>query len=282
MNGFRRQRHSAVLVLVLSASTTLIWAANGIAWAPAQPIRPALRDEFSLNGIWDFTPSGGAQTTIAVPEFWDAQPGFTCTQAVYQHQAIVPSSWTGKRIFLEFEGINHVATVSVNGTQLGQHIGGWVPFRYDITSLATAASTITVRVAVQAGTAPPTLGSDGKPLWPLGWNGKNMGWGIIHPVWLRAYGTVAIDDAFIQPSFRQKTLVVDYIIANRDNISRTVNLSATVQDSAGTATLLTVPDQAVTLAAGTKDTVRISVPWANPVLWFPDQPTMLRLSSRLK
>jgi hypothetical protein len=271
-----------IFALILSASTSFIWAANGTVWAPAHPRAGfPLREEFSLNGIWDFTPSGAAKTSIAVPEFWDAQPGFTCTQAVYQRQVTVPPNWTGKRIFLEFESVNHVATVSVNGTQLGKHIGGWVPFRYDITSLASPGSTITVRVAVQAGNAAPILDSAGKPLWPLGWDGKNMGWGIIHPVWLRAYGQVAIDDAFIQPSFRRHMLTVDYTITNRDSTPRTVNLSATIQDDAGVTTLLNVPAQAVTLAAGEKKTVRVSAPWTNPVLWFPDQPKMLRLSSTL-
>ncbi len=42
---------------------------------------PPLRDQVSLKGTWNFTPQDGERSSISVPEFWDAAPGFECEQA---------------------------------------------------------------------------------------------------------------------------------------------------------------------------------------------------------
>ena len=270
---------------VLSAAvmlfTSLSYGATGTVWAPETPFRPPLREEVSLSGIWNFTPKGGAQTTIAVPEYWDAQPGFKVSQALYQRDITIPADWKGKKIFLDFEGINMVADVSINDKEIGQHVGGWVPVKYDITGLAVPGSTVSLSVSVKGGDSAPVLASDGRPLWPLGWTGATGDWGIIYSVWLRAYGTVSIDDAYIQPSFRNKSLTVDYIVTNHDSISRSVTLTGDVKDSSGSTTLLSLPAQTITIAAGDTDTVKVSQPWANPILWSPDQPNLLRLHSQI-
>lgn len=41
----------------------------------------------------------------------------------------------GKRVFIEFEGVNSLSNVYLNGTHLGEHKGGYSTFRYDITDL---------------------------------------------------------------------------------------------------------------------------------------------------
>lgn len=43
--------------------------------------------------------------------------------------------FSGKKIFLEFEGANTVAEIFVNGVQAGVHEGGYSTFRFDITDL---------------------------------------------------------------------------------------------------------------------------------------------------
>jgi len=58
-------------------------------------------------------------------------------------------------------------------------------------------------------------------------------------------------------------------------------LDGEVQDSTGGTTLLSLSDQSITLPAGASDTVRMTTPWNEPVLWSPDQPTLLRLHSRI-
>ncbi len=42
----------------------------------------------------------------------------------YRKHFTSPAQWSGKRIFLEFEGAFQDAQVYVNGTSVGEHLGG--------------------------------------------------------------------------------------------------------------------------------------------------------------
>ena len=52
----------------------------------------------------------------------------------YRKHYTPPSQYSGLRFLLEFEGVGTVATVYVNGTQVGTHQGGYTPFTLDVTS----------------------------------------------------------------------------------------------------------------------------------------------------
>ncbi|MDQ2688227.1 MAG: hypothetical protein M3Y28_10210, partial [Armatimonadota bacterium] len=249
-------------------------------WAPERPA-VVRRDEVSLNGTWKFTPYGQTASDIPVPEYWDARPGFETDQAVYERSVAVPAAWAGKVVQLEFEGVNHIADVSVNGQKIAHHVGGWISWTVDVTPYAKPGASFDLQVEVRGGNQPPILGGGDKPVWPVGWEGATSRWGIIHPVWLRAYGKVNIQDAFIQTSFRKKTLAVDYTLRNMDKRAHTVSLAAAVSPLPAGAAVKTLTGPAVTLAPGQTRTVRISASWPNPRLWMPDSPALYRLRSRL-
>jgi beta-galactosidase len=56
----------------------------------------------------------------------------------YRKSFNVDASAAGKKVFLRFEGAMSQATVYVNGTQVGTHVGGYVPFTIDVTNNVTA------------------------------------------------------------------------------------------------------------------------------------------------
>jgi hypothetical protein len=110
--------------------------------------RPQLvRNEWAnLNGLWDYaiTPKDDPK-----PEKWDGKilVPFAIESALsgvgkrvskdqnlwYRRTIEVPAGWKGKRVLLNFEGVDWEATVWVNGTELGTHRGMSDPFSFDIT-----------------------------------------------------------------------------------------------------------------------------------------------------
>ncbi|QMS85076.1 glycoside hydrolase family 2 protein [Candidatus Xianfuyuplasma coldseepsis] len=98
-----------------------------------------------LNGEWSFTKDNGFDANakweiVQVPHTWnnlDGQDGGndyyrgTC----FYKRDIEVASHEG-RVFLEFEGVNSIGTVYLNGTELGTHKGGYSTFRFDITDSA--------------------------------------------------------------------------------------------------------------------------------------------------
>lgn len=66
-------------------------------------------------------------------------------------------SWAGKRLFLQFDGAGHIASVYVNGKRLAEHRCGYTAFRVEITdALHGGDNLIAVRLdATENGAVPP-------------------------------------------------------------------------------------------------------------------------------
>ena len=65
----------------------------------------------------------------------------------YRKHFTVPSSWSGKSVFLEFQAAFDQAQIYVNGKQVGEHIGGYNGFSIDITSaIKTGDNVVAVRL----------------------------------------------------------------------------------------------------------------------------------------
>lgn len=87
----------------------------------------------SLNGQWAFESDEGA-TTITVPFAWETHgSGVQRTwleRGVYRRE-LPATDWP--RTYLCFGGVHHRARVTLDGEVLGEHVGGSVPFEFDIT-----------------------------------------------------------------------------------------------------------------------------------------------------
>jgi beta-galactosidase/beta-glucuronidase len=64
----------------------------------------------------------------------------------YERDFVIPESWSDQRVLLHFGAVDYEARVWVNGVFVGQHQGGHVPFRMDVTdSLKSGSNRLTVR-----------------------------------------------------------------------------------------------------------------------------------------
>jgi hypothetical protein len=268
----------------------------------AQP--PALREEISLNGLWDFTTEQGEKSTIPVPEFWDAAPGFTkkvsreytndrgeksvrevllpsTTIGIYERDIKVPDTWKSKVVKIEFEGINHIAEVYLDGKLLETHTGGWTPFKVDITGLIKPGIPGKLKVIVKGGSHAPIVDANGYPQWPVGWYGQESRWGIIFDTWLRAYGTVYIEDAYILTSVRNKNLTVNYEIVNQSGKKQEIEIAGEVSGTNKSIPEIKIKSGKIILQPGEKKQVIVKSDWVNPKLWNPETPFLYILSSKI-
>ncbi len=100
---------------------------------------------------------------VNLPHTWNADDGanggtYARGKGWYRKQLNVPNEFTGKKVYLEFEGANALATLYVdgelvkyvdrNGQQVDSHTNGYTLFRYDITDYVTPGQTSLVTVCV--------------------------------------------------------------------------------------------------------------------------------------
>ncbi len=141
---------------------------------PAPPIRAVpcallpqqspTRDVLELAGLWDFQldPDGVGQDRgwiralptprlIAVPGSWNDQ--FEDTRdytgvAWYQLKTHLPQGWRGRRIVLRIGSAVYQAKVWIDGRPIGEHLGGQLPFAFEITAVAVWDRPVTVTIRI--------------------------------------------------------------------------------------------------------------------------------------
>lgn len=105
-----------------------------------------MRTTLPFNDGWHYAPTQLPETandgqfeTVTLPHtnmilphhnFDDAEYQFTST---YRKRFMLPEAREGRRVYLDFEGANTAATVTINGYAFPEHRGGYTPFSYDIT-----------------------------------------------------------------------------------------------------------------------------------------------------
>jgi hypothetical protein len=223
---------------------------------------PPMRDEVNLAGAW----TGGT-----VPRYTSGN-GFTGTRT-YERTVIVPSNWTGKKIFLELEAVAWGDVTSVNGTQVGSSTGGWLPHSYDITARVTPGQNATITVVAD--------GDKPSGSWPTGFPNYDFS-GQFYDAYLRAYGTVAIRDVDIVTSVTNKTITAKYSVQNFGTTSKTITVNADAVPSTGGASAVSLASTSTTIAAGATSTITATTSWTTPNLWWPTDPKLYLLCSKVK
>ena len=112
-----------------------------------------MRESICLNREWSFLGPTGAVETVDVPHTWnnvDGQDGGndywrgTCT---YQKRfPLPPFDPDTQAVYLEFQGVNATADVTLNGQSVIHHDGGYSTFRAEVTSLLREENQLEVKV----------------------------------------------------------------------------------------------------------------------------------------
>ena len=108
----------------------------------------------------------------------------------YRRTLSIPAEYAGKRLFLQFDGAAHIATVYVNGQEVCHHRTGYTAFRCEITHLVTPGED--ARIAVQLDT------TENPDVPPFGFVIDYLTYGgLYREVWLDVREQMLIEDIFV-------------------------------------------------------------------------------------
>ena len=97
--------------------------------------QPSPRVTTSLNGEWTFHRDGSKETkTVTLPTHWETHEGLKFDGIGWYETTIeLPDLKPGRLFLLHFNAFATHATVYWNDKKLGEHLGAWPPFRFDVT-----------------------------------------------------------------------------------------------------------------------------------------------------
>jgi beta-galactosidase len=270
--SFRRLR---IAVLVWCAFACLAGALPVAARADGVP-PPAAK----LDRGWEFYPDLGntgltlgipagseGWIPVSVPHVFDPRPLdalFGGTVGWYRLQFEAPPV-AGYDWMLRFEQIRRVATVWLNGVQLGTHSDPYTPFQLAATTLRDGPNNLLIRVDNRKQKEPRE-----------GW--WNWG-GITRPVYLVPRGAVALDNLGLTsrlhctgPGKCAGRVFLDGLLINRTKGSLTPQVAVWLRSPSGRVTTQTV--NARPLAAGTASRIRFKIGVPKPETWSPKSPAL--------
>lgn len=235
--------------------------------------RPQLKREnwTCLNGEWNLN-----QTTIRIPfppqsnlSYYNKKVG---TKLTYIKTFMIKRPEAGIRTLLHFEAVDQIAEIYFNGTFLGKHEGGYLPFSFDISNVmyTEKENTLVVKAKDSLSTA-----------YPYGKQTKKRGnmWytpvsGIWKTVWMEQVPETYIKDLKLTPDLNGV-----HISFVTNHPERSVHGTAIITLHTGEQIEFTINSKQGYLPlrdAVTKD----GTPY-EPLLWTPDNPYLYEMTLKI-
>ena len=225
-----------------------------------------------LDGDWEFTGKGGVRQTVAIPHcvaklsWQDWDPAAWEDVWHYRKRFSLPRAASPRRVFLEFDGVMVGATPSINGHALAEHLGGYLPFRYEITEWVRGGENVLdVEVDARWRNVPP----EGSPKGPSSIDYLEPG-GII-----RGARVTLTPEAFVSDVFAKSVGMM--------SAGRRVEVACTV-DGAGGTVRAELRDGARVLTSGEREgsgTIPLAIP-RDAALWTPEAPRLYEVVVTLR
>jgi len=253
---------------------------------------PADRVQMLLSGDgWQFTGASSNSTlpeigsdgyvsapwqTVSVPHVFQTRQHFNeIMQGWYRHDFTVPPEFSGKRLYLVFEGAATIADVYVNGKHLGQHRGAYTRFVFDATAaLQPGTNALAVRVDDDPKDYGDCLPSHNRLYTVWG--------GLYRKVWLVATDPLHIDPTdysspgvYITPkniSASHADLSIKVLVRNDSSETQNAEVRATLIAPEGAA--VKTWTEKVVAPANERQIVELNGSLENPELWSPAAPNL--------
>lgn len=250
-------------------------------------IASAQRQEKTINDGWRFMQQdvkGAAQVgfndkqweSVSVPHSWNSD-AYTAKNyyrgvAWYRKMLFIPQTESDKQLFIRWEGVNHSASVYINGQFIGQHKGGYTSFTFDITPYCKFGedNIIAVKADNTLNDVPPISGD------------FTIFGGMYRDVWLITTPMQHIDlsnkgsnGIFIETK-NVSEQSADYIIrgsvVNESASKASIKVATTIKDISGkTVNVLT---RTISFKGKEQKAFSMEGTIADPMLWSPENPNL--------
>ncbi len=225
----------------------------------------------------------GGWSGVTLPHDWSIFNSFNQSSAAgggggyldggigwYRKTFTIPSDYTGKKVFIEFDGAYMNSQVWLNGTLLGTRPYGYSSFEYDLTPyLNVGGSNV---IAVRLNNNQPTS------RW-------YSGSGIYRNVWLTVLDPVHVGycGMFVTTptvSSSSATANVSTKILNQGSSAKSVSLKTTIIDAEGNS-VASNTSSATSIAGSGSNTFSQNLTVTNPHLWSPASPYLYTVQTQV-
>ena len=197
----------------------------------------------NLNGPWEYQTDRGLTgeqrgfqngapfaETITVPfcresELSGINDKDFCESVWYRKTLTLPTDWAGKRVLLHIGACDYYTKVWVNGTYLGDHIGGYVAFSFDVTkALVDGENSITLGVWDHLRTGSQPGGKQSMLYHSYGCSYTRTT-GIWQTVWLECVPTDYVSGTKYYPDIERQKLVIEASVVGGEGMTLTAKAS---------------------------------------------------------
>ena len=228
----------------------------------------------SLNGWWDFHLSADRNERKPVYDEKIVVP--YCVESKlsqierkvgpddvmwYRRQFTVDGNYENKRVLLHFEAVDNYAEVFINGQPLGSHIGGYLPFSFDITDYLQPENILEVMATDQTSTQQQRGKQSLKPS------------GIFYTATSGIWQTVWLE--IVEPQY------INRLIIEPDAADSLVRISVCSESNADVLVDLYTNDKQYIKTVKGQSNRTITVPIEDPILWDTENPYLYKLRIRL-
>jgi len=218
---------------------------------------------------------------IRVPSCWEEIEQDYEGVAFYRREFQVPASWAGKRVRLQFDAVNYLTEVWLNGEVVGFHEGGFTPFEFRIDGLIRTGqeNTLTLRVVGPIILQDRQIDGVG-PLETPQWRGGITG-GVWQSVRLVASGETLVNDVFVEPRIADDSATFRLELENTGSTSRSVEVETTIHSAAEPGQLVAKTHRTLLLRPGVNKSSRtLKIPDAR--YWSPESPHLYLARVRVR
>lgn len=189
---------------------------------PEYPRPQFVRDSyFNLNGTWNYIiKSNGNMPSkymaeITVPFSPETELSGVCRMLkpdeflFYQKKFTLPDGFNKGRVFINFGAVDQIATVYLNGKELGTHKGGYTPFKFELTDalLENEENTLVVKVQDFSDTKSYSRGKQKSKRGGIWYTAQS---GIWQTVWLESTPVEFLESVKITPDYDNEQVKFEY------------------------------------------------------------------------